>query len=257
MTLLDKTKTKCELFDDLGWFLQTLLADAALMILVVKWRLEKGVRRPFAIFSLDFSKQVIYSLVIHGLNLIIAVTLGEYVRKDGACVWYGLVQILGVSVGLAITIVLLSIGTALKVEGIHDSGYYGNDPKNPLMSAYCMQLWVWVAIVSIQRLALWGVMHIFRNPLGTFGNWLFGPFKRDADAMAAIVLILIPVLTSIIEYWIQDDILMGVTGAGNHSPEKGKYKQLKQNDDVNDFNLKTPERGIEASSSKSEGARTV
>ena len=125
------------------------------------------------------------------------------------------------------------------------------------MSAYCMQLWVWVAIVSIQRLALWGVMHIFRNPLGTFGNWLFGPFKRDADAMAAIVLILIPVLTSIIEYWIQDDILMGVTGAGNHSPEKGKYKQLKQNDDVNDFNLKTPERGIEASSSKSEGARTV
>ena len=44
---------------------------------------------------------------------------------------------------------------------------------------------------------------------------------------------------------------------GRSAPEKGKYKQLKQNDDVNDFNLKTPERGIEASSSKSEGARTV
>jgi hypothetical protein len=252
MTYLDKKK-KCELFDDLGWFLQTLLAVCALLILVVKWRLEKGIRRPFFIFSLDFSKQVIYSLVIHGLNLIIAVTLGEYVRKDGACVWYGLVQILGVSVGLGITIVLLSIGTALKVEGIHDSGYYGKDPKNPKMNMYCIQLWVWVATVTIQRLTLWGVMHIFRNPLGNFGNWMFGPVKGDADGMAAIVLIVIPVLTSIIEYWIQDDILMGVAGMGGSSPEKGKYKQLSQNDNLDDsMDLKTPDKGIETS-----GHRTV
>lgn len=230
--LSNEAKKKCELFDDLGWFLQTLLAVAALMILVVKWRLERGVRRPVFIFALDFSKQVIYSLVIHGLNLIIAVTLGEYARKDGACIWYGLVQILGVSAGLAITIVLLSIGTTLKVEGIHDSGYYGEDTKNPRMSMYCMQLWVWVAIVSAQRLLLWGIMHIFRNPLGTFGNWMFGPIKKDADGMAAIVLVVIPILTSIIEYWIQDDILMGVTGAGGKSPVK--YKPLKQADDDDD-----------------------
>ena len=242
MVFLSKQpKIKCELFDDLGWFLQTLLAVAALMILVVKWRLEKGVRRPPFIFALDFSKQVIYSLVIHGLNLIIAVTLGEYARKDGACVWYGLVQILGVSVGLAFTIVLLSIGTALKVEGIHDSGFYGEDAKNPRMSLYCMQLWVWVAIVSVQRLLLWGVMHIFRNPLGNFGNWMFGPIKKDADGMAAIVLVVIPVLTSVIEYWIQDDILMGVAGVGAKSPVK--YKPLKQADDDDDIEKSLKMRG--------------
>ena len=148
---------------------------------------------------------------------------------------------LGVSVGLAITIVLLSIGTALKVEGIHDSGFYGKDTKNPRMSLYCIQLWVWVAIVSVQRLTLWGMMHIFRNPLGTFGNWMFGPIKKDADGMAAIVLIVIPILTSIIEYWIQDDILMGVAGVGAKSPVK--YKPLKKADDDDDIEKSLNMRG--------------
>ena len=185
------------------------------------------------IFALDFPKQVIYSLVIHGLNLIIAVTLGEYARKDGACIWYGLVQILGVSAGLAITIVLLSVGTSSQGGGnTRQWVLWGGYKKPPNVNVLHAALGAWVAIVSAQRLLLWGIMHIFRNPLGTFGNWMFGPIKKDADGMAAIVLVVIPILTSIIEYWIQDDILMGVTGAGGKSPVK--YKPLKQADDDDD-----------------------
>ena len=70
---------------------------------------------------------------------------------------------------------------------------------------------------------------------------MFGPIKKDADGMAAIVLVVIPVLTSVIEYWIQDDILMGVAGVGAKSPVK--YKPLKQADDDDDIEKSLKMRG--------------
>ena len=70
---------------------------------------------------------------------------------------------------------------------------------------------------------------------------MFGPIKKDADGMAAIVLIVIPILTSIIEYWIQDDILMGVAGVGANSPVK--YKPLKKEDDDDDIEKSLNMRG--------------
>jgi len=211
--------SRCELFDTLGWALQFTLGVAALMILVVKWRLEPFERRRSkSTFLLDFSKQVIYSVIIHALNLMFASTMGDVVRKqDGPCNWYGQVQALGVTVGLIITIVLLQLGKLVGVEGVKDSGMYGSDPEKPELNTYCIQLWVWVALVTVQRLLLFALMFLARHPLGNFGNWLFADLKHDGKKFAFIVLVIIPILTSIIEYWIQDDVLMAVSGV---SPKK-------------------------------------
>lgn len=211
--------SRCELFDTLGWALQFTLGVAALMILVVKWRLEPiERRRNKSTFLLDFSKQVIYSVIIHALNLMFASTMGDVVRKqDGPCNWYGQVQALGVTLGLIITIVLLQLGKLAGIEGVADSGVYGSDPDKPELNTYCIQLWIWVALVTMQRLLLFAVMFLARHPLGNFGNWLFADLKTDGKKFAFIVLVIIPILTSIIEYWIQDDVLMAVSGI---SPKK-------------------------------------
>jgi hypothetical protein len=202
-------KQKCELFDALGWTLQCLLGVVGLLILVLKWRLEGPDRRPLFTFALDFTKQVTYSLVIHALNLMYASTMGGYVRKqDGPCTWYGMVQVLGVTLGLGITFCILKLGLYLRISGVKDSGNYGPNKKKPEMDTYCIQLWVWVAIVTVQRLSLFGLMYIFRSSLGKVGNLVFGPLKSDGRTMALVVMSVIPFMTSFIEFWIQDDLLM-------------------------------------------------
>ena len=91
------------------------------MILVVEMAVGEGRTETTVYFALDFSKQCILFgdtwLKLDNCRHVRRIrTEGRGMRLVRTC------AILGVSVGLAITIVLLSIGTALKVEGIHDRG---------------------------------------------------------------------------------------------------------------------------------------
>ena len=207
----------CQLINnDFSILIQIILGVFALVSLGVK-RISENPRRPLNIFIYDVSKQVIGALYAHGLNLVIAIHVTNYNNKDNQdnknndqCMWYFINFIIDVFLGMTLSWLFLKLTNYIAVKKKYPfliSGKY-LITKYYCNLSYCLQLIIWLMIITIVKLILfYGVLIPFSSSLATIGTTILSPISNNDEVELIIVMIVVPFSLNIIQFWIQDTFL--------------------------------------------------
>ena len=84
-------------------------------------------------------------------------------------------------------------------------GFY-NDP--PSAWYYGMQLSAFLIITLVSKFILGVIVIEFELEFDKVGSWMCLPFKNNPAAELTFVMVVCPAVLNIIQYWIQDNILM-------------------------------------------------
>merc|ERR1712107_141593 len=165
--------------------------------------------RKVTIFFLDSSKQIVGSGMLHLMNLLAAIALGKAAQSSGdECEMYWLNIVLDTTLGVAICILLLKI-----TEHVFDynSGHYGGESsinweQNPDYRKFFMQILVWCIIVSLMKLAIFGIMVTKRQILVKIAfvatSWL-----QNSRQRLVFVMIVTPWIMNTFQFVVQDSWL--------------------------------------------------
>jgi STIMATE family len=130
-----------------GYMIQVGLCIVILVVLLIKWGLEKPRRSPL-VFFMDTSKQCYASIMGHFYNIWFSTFINT---EDNECKWYVLLMLFDATANI-----LMNYGFLTMFEYISEkhpaltfqSGYY--DPEHVFRS-YCFQAALWVLIVFISK----------------------------------------------------------------------------------------------------------
>lgn len=113
------SKSSCSMVGALGIMIQLGLGVLSFSVLIVK-RLREKPRRPWTIWALDTSKQLISQIIAHFINLTIALALAYADVSSDQCLWYLTTNILDNTLGVFLCILALKgIQRSLKQRGKH------------------------------------------------------------------------------------------------------------------------------------------
>jgi hypothetical protein len=178
---------------------QILLACFALSALVFK-RHREHPPRPWAIWALDTSKQVIGQTMMHTSNLVLSWIFGHAsLEESNPCVWYFVNFMLDTTLGVGIVWLYLTMATrALSSLGVTDlkTGDYGPGP-NPDLHIWFKQLLVFTAVLlsmkgTVVVMMAWMPMWIVVG--GWFLSWI--PGERG---QVVVVMFIAPVVMNIFQ----------------------------------------------------------
>ena len=203
--------------------LQISIGVFALSSLVYKrYVVEPEPRRPFQIWVMDVTKQVIQSMFVHFSNIGLAIMMSAWAlgddRHHDECALYFMSFTLDTFVGVVIIWVVLRGSSYLAVQ--HDiaplkhHGYYGEPPQGDW---YLMQLGVFILATVTSKAILAMYMFFMSSSLDGFGDWLFGPIQADPAAELLLVMVICPFFMSVIQYWVVDTFLMDKNSASRNS----------------------------------------
>lgn len=193
------------------YFIQLLLGILSLSSLYFKRKREYP-QRQWSVFKYDVSKQIIGMGFAHIINISIAILFNDKFNMDDECRWYFLNFFIDVTFGIFFNYLLLK----------HSSNYFrkknyislipgeylpGNSCYN---KSFLMQLSVWLFIIMISKAIVLSIILIpFKHQLDDFGRWFLGPVSHNNTLELIIVMIILPLLFNIIQFWVQDNILKG------------------------------------------------
>ncbi|KAI8075231.1 vacuolar membrane protein-domain-containing protein [Gongronella butleri] len=229
---------QCRLMDSFAIFIQLCLAAVAFSTLLIKRHREKP-RRPLRIWSLDVSKQLVGSILIHSLNVVAAYFFGnppDEGQVSNPCVWYLLNILVDCTVGVAILWVFLLSFRYLTDQWLQwpgfRSGVYGDPPLSQQMKPWLKQLAVYTLSLMLMKMV---VVLIFRLCpwLESVGYWMLGWTSSDYKLQVAFVMLIFPLVMNIIQFWIIDTIV-------KHSDKKPI--RLRHHDDEEDTDTLLMER---------------
>jgi len=176
----------------------------------------KNPERDFKVWALDVSKQAIGSCFAHGCNLVLAILLsgialqnpGEHPMHPDECAWYFINfladSFLGIPLSWALLEVVHMIAIRCNLEGLHESGNYGED----MYWTWLMQLIAWLWIVFATKLTLGLLIWPLGRSIGRFGVWMFKPLRDSPQIELVIVMVLAPSIINVFVFWIYDNMLM-------------------------------------------------
>lgn len=203
--------------------LQVMIGVGALLSLVYKrYVVEKEPRRPFEIWAMDVTKQVIQSVFVHFSNIGLAIIISDVALTDDKdhdeCALYFMSFTLDTFVGIAIIWVVLqgssSLAETYDIAPLKQHGYYGEPPQ---VDWYVMQLGVFIFATLLSKSILGSLMYMFSGVLDRLGDWLFYPIHADPEAELTLVMVVCPFFMSIIQYWIVDTFLMDKSVSSRHA----------------------------------------
>ncbi|KAL9932622.1 hypothetical protein V8E36_008321 [Tilletia maclaganii] len=184
-------------------------------------------KRPWKIWSLDISKQMLGQLFVHTLNIILSDAVAAH-GKNNPCSLYFLNIAIDTTLGVFIIYITLRITTHVltSVWGWHGfvSGQYGNVPTpeggsgKPKMSYWGKQLASYLFAILVMKLFVTGIMWMFPF-LFAFGKWLLSLFGKHRNAQVLFVMALFPLAMNIIQFWLIDSLL-------RHDPSTSVYAKL-------------------------------
>jgi hypothetical protein len=88
------------------------------------------------------------------------------------------------------------------------SGNYSEDTDEEIdLGAWSLQLMIWVSIVSITKWFLLVVIIYFNSFFTQVGKKLLEPFSEDPKFELVFVMILVPAVMNILQFWVQDNFL--------------------------------------------------
>jgi hypothetical protein len=97
------------------------------------------------------------------------------------------------------------------------TGEYLLMSDRPDYKAWGIQLGMWCLVVLIVKWSLVGLIFGLRDFLSTIGVWVLSPVASEPQLELVVVMVFVPCLMNIIQFWVQDNFLKGKT---KPSPEK-------------------------------------
>ena len=204
--------------DTFGITVQIILGIISFLSLFVKRHYEIP-KRSFRIFCLDITKQLVGALWQHILNVALAVYLQLKVNKGNGCDWYFINFISEICFSVLLTIsiqsmvshyaerydiLILQSGVYLS---IHDAQYiyrysYEELDKHINYKVWFIQLIIWVMIVTISKLTVFGLEYYFADEIITIGINILLVFYGHPILELLVVMMIIPFVLNCMQYWI-------------------------------------------------------
>lgn len=201
---------ECTLFGAFGWIIQGVLGLLCFSSLILKRYREKP-RRTWTIFGMDATKQAVSAGVAHVMNVLIAYLMSQW-NSENQCVWYFINIVIDCSFGVLVCFLLLRGATSIALKCGVDrlrSGDYLQLSEKPDYKAWLMQLGVWCIIVMLVKWMLVGLIYLLRDYLSEAGQFILSPVDSEPKLELVIVMVLVPSLMNIIQFWVQDNFLKG------------------------------------------------
>lgn len=187
-------------------FIQASLAILCIATLIVKRQYENP-RRELFIWFLDVMKQGIGSSFGHFSNIYLSILISNSLPEySDQCQWYGLTYIIDCSFGtlwnlLCLQCLELCILRNPFLFRLFNFGDYGNPPQ---FTIFIIQLLVWLVFVITGKLLIIAFMYHFLLPINTLMSYLFWPLKEFPELELVLVMVLIPTVLNIFQFWITD-----------------------------------------------------
>lgn len=189
---------------------QLVLASVCVTTLLVKRHFERP-QRDWLIWFYDFMKQGFGSGLGHVTNIIISSRIAGSQGEVDECQWYFVVYITDATMGtfLNISMLIFSEHIAGKfhtdtAEALKNCGDYGDPPK---MSIFGTQLLLWLAIVVVGKVIVFSVLFQVDQPLNFYVGLIFDHFEGQRHLELLVVMIIVPFLVNIVQFWVQDTFL--------------------------------------------------
>lgn len=152
---------------------------------------------------MDVSKQGFSGGLLHTMNLYLASNAAGVQE----CVWYFLNFTMDTVAGMGLAYLILhgverclSCSPSLSFK----SGYYGDNSEWRL---WAYQMSIWICIITTVKVLIWLTMTIFLDPLEFIGETLLYPFTFNPNIELVMVVIIIPVISNSIVFWVTDNFL--------------------------------------------------
>mmetsp|Transcript_69267 Transcript_69267/g.202809 ORF Transcript_69267/g.202809 Transcript_69267/m.202809 type:complete len:246 (-) Transcript_69267:131-868(-) len=199
-----------------GILVQFALFVLVCLVLVMKKKLEdrrRSSRRPWPVFCLDCSKQVIGAGWLHLLNLLSATMLGRD-KVMGACEWYWLNIVIDDTLGVYVEYLLFCyITRALRralsgeAENFRSGSYRHSFSGEFQLERYAKQLVMWLLVVSLMKVAMLLIMVICKTPLQRFTSFALWPVLASPTAELIVVMIITPFFMNALQCWVVDNFI--------------------------------------------------
>lgn len=197
---------QCTLVSDwFGWLVQILLGAAALLALAYK-RYHERPQRPWKVFFRDVAKQVVAAGLAHILNVVLSLMLRQYGNE---CKWYFVNYIvdsvIGTMLNLGLLYVVVTVGGRY-THALTPGHYYHPDVEDSSPGrVWLLQLVVWCSIVIVVKVILFFAFLLpLRDPLYKGGDAVISPFDRWPKLELVFVMIIVPGILNILQFWVQD-----------------------------------------------------
>jgi hypothetical protein len=202
----------CKLLEGtLTYFLQCLLGIISMSSIYWKWTNEYP-KREKKVVIFDVSKQVIGMGFAHLLNISIAIMMSKRFTINDECRWYFLNFFVDVSFGIPLNYILIRISNYYINKNqlkYLTTGEYSNTMSYCNIS-YMQQLLLWILIILVSKMLLLALILLpAHNILNDFGRWFLKPVSHNTSAELAVVMVVLPLILNIIQFWIQDNFLKG------------------------------------------------
>lgn len=195
-----------------GWYatlIQGLIASLCILVLVIK-RYTEVPRRDFVVWFLDVAKQSFGSSLSHISNIFLSIIIARNISDSDECQWYILAYMADSVLGSMINFSLLSIfERKMKHHQIEylQLGNYGNPPR---ITSWLLQLGVWTSIVLIGKIVVLCILIQFMIPFNSGLQKVFIIFSGHPKLELFVVMILIPMILNVLQFWITDTCLKRV-----------------------------------------------
>ncbi|CAM9798607.1 unnamed protein product [Heterosigma akashiwo] len=196
--------------------MQVALAAVAVSSLVGKRFLERP-RRPWRIWFFDVSKQGFGAGFVHCWNLVLATILSAVMADDplastkqDQCSLYAMSLSIDIFLGTVWIYFLLKAQRALADrhgwEDLKHPGVYGSPPSTKV---YLVQLWGYFLVLLTYKTLNAVIILSWRHHLDSFYTWVFSPLQPYPKLELVVVMVLLPGVLNVMQYWIVDNILKG------------------------------------------------
>jgi hypothetical protein len=208
MLLLSKSPDKeCELLGDLGILIQIALSVLSFSSLIgkihiVKRYLEKK-KRTWRVWFMDTSKQALSAGILHVLNLY----LSSSSESGDHCIVYFLNYIIDTVLGMALCYLFLHLIEKCLQNSEKFSFKSGDYGENAEFGKWAYQISIWIVIILVVKMIIWASMNLFQDPLMFFGEVVLFPVSWNPDLELVSVMVVIPVVSNSIVFWITDSFL--------------------------------------------------
>lgn len=248
--MADSSHVQCVLLGGtFAYLIQLFIGVVAMSTLVYKRNVTEHPRRPLDIWLMDVSKQLVSSVIIHvwniGLSILFASLNASYnddktddyddnaeggssiVNEEGdECAFYFLNFLFDTIFGVFLVFLMIkasgNIAVYFNMPSIQKQGFYGFPPQ---IKWYLHQLAVFIFIILISKFILGIFMYSMADQLSALGDWLFSPLDSNPSAELVVVMVVCPAFLSMVQYWLQDNFLMGSKDVVGHD-----YDQLDSQD---------------------------
>lgn len=223
---------KCELVGTFSLVTQACLGLLCMSSLIVKRHYEWPVRRTWAVWFFDVSKQLLGALGVHVFNVVLSIIKTLAGDKGGAtgtsedgddggwddedlndpCNWYFLNIVFDCTIGVYILYLVFSVANRICKNWFHitniKSGEYG-DPNRPSITAYLKQLAIYYVSLMITKVILFVVMNYFALQLLWITDHILLVWLNNYPEQVEIfmVIFVIPIIMNCLQFILVDNII--------------------------------------------------